>query len=178
MCVRERQSCECVYVSMHIDLQVNLYTSCPSLVHFLEGLTPLTILLAAVSKRWQQEQLGGSCCLRNICSVAPCWTGQVPPAVGALDMLLLIVSDRKSTVTQTGREAAAAAGTPSPAGRLRSSSLDHGELQPLLEAELDGAAVLGVQPLEDSEHHLQPHQTPHEVVKVDGHVGVRVAGHQ
>lgn len=46
-------------------------------------------------------------------------------------MLLLIVSDRKSTVTQTGREAAAAAGTPPPAGRPRSSSLNHGELQPL-----------------------------------------------
>lgn len=32
--------------------------------------------------------------------------------------------------------------------------------------------------LELTEHHLQPHQTSHEVVEVDGHVGVRVAGHQ
>lgn len=29
-----------------------------------------------------------------------------------------------------------------------------------------------------TEHHLQPHQTRHEVVEVDGHVGVGVSSHQ
>lgn len=29
-----------------------------------------------------------------------------------------------------------------------------------------------------TEHHLQPHQTAHEVVEVDGHVGVGVSSHQ
>jgi len=29
-----------------------------------------------------------------------------------------------------------------------------------------------------TEHHLQPHQTPREVVEVDGHVGVGVTSHQ
>lgn len=29
-----------------------------------------------------------------------------------------------------------------------------------------------------TEHHLQPHQAAHEVVEVDGHVGVGVSGHQ
>lgn len=29
-----------------------------------------------------------------------------------------------------------------------------------------------------TEHHLQLHQTPYKVVKVDGHVGVGVSGHQ
>lgn len=35
-----------------------------------------------------------------------------------------------------------------------------------------------VQMCELTEHHLQSHQTAHKVVEVDGHVSVRVAGHQ
>lgn len=37
---------------------------------------------------------------------------------------------------------------------------------------------VGAEPVWLTEHHLQPHQTAHEVVEVDGHVGVGVSSHQ